>query len=380
MTVLAEWRRLVTAEAIRMLLKEVGIEIDGPAPWDLQVHDQRWYSHVVRNKNLGLGESYMDGWWDCAQIDETVCRLQLGGLEDKIRGNVKYLVRLLPAILFNLQSSSRARIIAQRHYDLGNDLFFAFLDQYRQYSCGYFQDTDDLDRAQQNKLELICRKLNLSPSDHLLDIGCGWGGLARYAAEHFGCKVTAVNISREQLRYARDFCRDLPVRFEDCDYRAINGRFDKIVSVGMFEHVGQKNYRAFMKTVRRCLKDDGIFLLHTIGGNTSRSGCDPWINRYIFPNGMLPSAAQIAQAVEGLFVIEDCHNLGPHYDRTLVAWNANFQAAWLRLKSHYDERFKRMWEYYLLSCAGAFRARTIQVWQIVMTPFGLGAAQPFCRL
>jgi cyclopropane-fatty-acyl-phospholipid synthase len=368
------------ADTLRGLLKQAGIEIDGPNPWDIRVHDQRWYSRLIRDKNLGLGESYMDGWWDCAQIDEMVCRLLGGGLEDKVRGNVTYLVRLLPAILFNLQSRSRARIIAERHYDLGNELFFAFLDQYRQYSCGYFQNTDDLDRAQQNKLELICRKLNLSASDHLLDVGCGWGGLARYAAERFGCTVTAVNISREQLRYARDFCQGLPVQFQDRDYRTIDGRFDKIVSVGMFEHVGCKNYRTFMKVIRRCLEGGGIFLLHTIGGNTSRSGCDPWINRYIFPNGMLPSTAQIAQAAEGLFVIEDWHNLCPHYDRTLLAWNANFQKAWPQLKSRYDERFKRMWEYYLLSCAGAFRARNNQVWQIVMTPHGIGAAQPFCRL
>ena len=226
---------------------------------------------------------------------------------------------------------------------------------------------------------MICRKLNLNASDRVLDIGCGWGGLAKYAAERFGCRVTGVNISREQLRSAREFCQDLPVRFEDRDYRTIEGCFDKIVSVGMFEHVGRKNYRAFMRTVHRCLRDDGAFLLHTIGGNTSRTGCDPWVTRYIFPNGMLPSTAQIARAAERLFVIEDWHNLGPHYDRTLMAWNANFQEAWPRLQAQYDARFKRMWEYYLLSCAGAFRARNIQIWQIAMTKYGAGTRQPVCR-
>ncbi|MDZ7580817.1 MAG: cyclopropane fatty acyl phospholipid synthase [Deltaproteobacteria bacterium] len=366
----------MTVDTIRMLLKEAGIAIDGPNPWDIQVHDQRWYGRIVRNKNLGLGESYMDGWWDCERLDEMICRLLRGGLEDKVRGNLKYLLRFLPGVLFNLQSRSRARIIADHHYDLGNDLFFSFLDTYRQYSCGYFQDTDDLDQAQQNKLELICRKLNLGAADHVLDIGCGWGGLARYAAERFGCTVTAVNISKEQLRYAEAFCRGLPVQFQNRDYRAIDGRFDKIVSVGMFEHVGRKNYRTFMQVVRRCLKNEGIFLLHTIGGNTSRMGCDPWITKYIFPNGMLPSIAQIAKAAEGLFIIEDWHNLGPHYDKTLMAWNENFQQAWSRLSDKYDTRFKRMWEYYLLSCAGAFRARNIQVWQVVMTPYGSGAPQP----
>jgi cyclopropane-fatty-acyl-phospholipid synthase len=371
---------LMIAKIIRSLLKEAGIEINGPNPWDIQVHDQRWYGRVVSDKNLGLGESYMDGWWDCERIDEMICRLLRSGLEDKVRGNFKYLFHLLPGLVFNLQSRARVRMIAERHYNIGNDLFFSFLDAYRQYSCGYFQDTNDLDKAQQKKMELICRKLNLTASDHVLDIGCGWGGLARYAAERFGCTVTAVNISREHLRFAREFCKGLPVHFQDRDYRSIEGRFDKIVSVGMFEHVGLKNYRTFMKMVRRCLKDDGIFLLHTIGGNTSWTGCDPWITRYIFPNGMLPSTAQIGRAVEKLFVIEDWHNLCPHYDRTLMAWNVNFQNAWPKLKSQYDDRFKRMWEYYLLSSAGAFRARNIQVWQIVMTPFGVGVTQPMCRV
>ena len=210
----------------------------------------------------------------------------------------------------------------------------------------------------------------------MLDIGCGWGGFAKYAAENYSCHVTAVNISGEQLRYASEFCKGLPVHFENCDYRAVAGRFDKIVSVGMFEHVGQKNYRTFMDVVHRCLKDGGIFLLHTIGSNTSRTGCDPWITKYIFPNGMLPSIVQITKAVEGLFVIEDWHNLGPHYDKTLMAWNDNFQQVWPKLQEKYDTRFKRMWEYYLLSCAGAFRARSNQVWQIVMTKAGTGASQP----
>jgi len=369
----------MVSDTIRDLLEHAGIRINGPNPWDIQVHDARWFGRVVREKNLGLGESYMDGWWECGQPDEMICRLLCSGLEDKVRVGLRYQLRLLPAVLFNLQSSSRARKIAEHHYDLGNDLFFSFLDPYNQYSCGYFQDTDDLNRAQEKKLELTCKKLNLNASDHLLDIGCGWGGLAKYAAERFGCTVTGVNISTEQLEYAKKFCRGLPVHFQDCDYRAIEGHFDKIVSVGMFEHVGQKNYRAFMKKVRRCLKDEGIFLLHTIGGNTSRIGCDPWITRYIFPNGMLPSTAQISRAVENLFVIEGWHNLGPHYDRTLMAWNRNFQKAWPRLEKKFNGRFKRMWEYYLLSCAGAFRARSIQVWQIVMTPYGVGASQPPCR-
>ncbi|MFO8084050.1 MAG: cyclopropane fatty acyl phospholipid synthase [Desulfobacterales bacterium] len=364
---------------IKKFFEEADITVNGIKPWDIQVHDDRFYERIIRDRNLGLGESYMERWWDCERPDEMICKLLRSGMEEKIRQNLRYLVRFLPAILINLQSGSRTRMIADHHYDLDNDLFFSFLDPYNQYSCGYFQETDDLNEAQQKKLELICAKLNLEAADRVLDIGCGWGGFARYAAEKIGCAVTAVNISREQLRYAQKYCDGLPVQFQECDYRRIKGRFDKIVSVGMFEHVGYKNYRTFMKVAHGCLKDDGIFLLHTIGNNISRIGCDPWITKYIFPNGMLPSIAQIGKAAEGLFVIEDWHNLCPHYDKTLMAWNRNFQQAWPELKKRYDERFKRMWEYYLLSCAGSFRARSIQVWQIVMTKSDAGRSQPRCR-
>ncbi len=370
----------MTPAILQELLASADIRLNGSNPWDIQVKDARWFERVWREKNLGLGESYMDGWWECAQLDEMFYRLLRCGLERQVRGSLRYLLSYLPGVLFNLQSRLRSRIIARHHYDLGNDLFLAFLDDYQQYSCGYFEKTDDLHRAQLDKLALIAGKLQLSNSDHVLDIGCGWGGLARYVATQYGCQVTAVNISREQLHYARERCDGLPVHFRDCDYRSIDGRFDKIVSVGMFEHVGLKNYRTFIEVAHRSLKDEGIFLLQTIGSNISQRGCDPWVVKYIFPNGMLPSPAQIGKAAEGCFVIEDWHNLGPHYDKTLMAWNRNFQQAWPALKDRYDERFKRMWEYYLLSSAGAFRARSIQVWQIVMTKHGSGRAQPACRI
>lgn len=361
------------------LLKEAGVEINGDNPWDIRVHDERFGARVMRELNLGLGESYMDGWWDCERLDELFHRLLTSGIEKKIRGSPRHMLRLLPAVLFNLQSRARARLIARRHYDLGNDLFLSFLGSTVQYSCAYFEGTDDLDEAQRNKLRMICEKLGLCPGEHLLDIGCGFGGLARFAAAEYGCKVTAVNISREQMRHARDICAGLPVRVLDQDYRAIEGRFDKVVSVGMFEHVGRRNHRTFMRVAHRCLSPGGVFLLHTIGGNVTCFNCDPWIAKHIFPVGMLPSAALIGKAAEGLFVVEDWHNIGPHYDKTLMAWNRNFQAAWPALAERYGERFKRMWEYYLLSCAGAFRARRIQVWQIVMTKDGVGRPQPACR-
>lgn len=359
------------------LLSGTGIELNGPAPADIQVNDERFYARILRNGSLGLGESYMEGWWNSLRIDEVVYRILKEDLVEKVKKNAGLLLHYAISYIFNLQSPGRAGIVARRHYDLGNDLFTAFLDPYLQYSCAYFNETTDLAQAQQKKLDLICRKLNLQQTDRLLDIGAGWGGLARYAAEQYGCQVTAVNISREQIAFARDFCRGLPVTVVNRDYRKIEGLYDKIVSVGMFEHVGCKNFRSFMEVCHRCLTEDGIFLLHTIGSNTSNVSCDRWINRYIFPNGMLPSIAQIAESAENLFVIEDLHNLGPHYEKTLLAWNERFQKAWPSLAKKYGDSFKRMWEYYLLSCAGAFRARYIQLWQLVMTK--TGAAQPVSR-
>ncbi len=371
-------RSKVSHKLVKSLLAEGGITVNGAAPWDIQVHDGRFFDCVLREKNLGLGETYMDGWWDCLRIDEMICRILKSRLNVRIADGLKAIFPNFFARLFNRQSRRRSRIVADRHYDLGNDLFFSFLDAYRQYSCAYFNGTDDLNEAQRCKLDLICRKMNLHPGDELLDIGCGWGGLAKYAAELYDCRVTAINISREQIVFAKEWCRNLPVRILYCDYRNLRGSYDKIVSVGMFEHVGWKNYRTFMESVHRSLKNDGIFLLHTIGGNESCVKCDSWFDKYIFPNGNIPSIAQISKAMEGLFVMEDWHNMGPHYERTLLAWNDNFQRSWPKLKNRYSERCKRMWEYYLLCCAGAFRARLIQLWQVVLTKYH--STQPVCRL
>jgi cyclopropane-fatty-acyl-phospholipid synthase len=359
------------------MLLSCGVQVNGDDPWDIIVNDEGFYARVLNEKSLGLGESYVDGWWDCRQIDELIARILRGCLDRKISDNWKLKTAALRASLFNRQTRGGAKEAAERHYDLGNDLFLSFLDPYNQYSCAYFNNTEDLEQAQINKMDLICRKLGLRASDSVLDIGFGWGGLARYMAEKVGCSVTGVNISKEQIDYAREACRNLPVEIAQADYRDIQGSYDKIVSVGMFEHVGRKNYRTFMETAYRALDNYGVFLLHTIGNNESQTDSDPWISKYIFPNSELPSIAQISNAAEGLFVIEDLHNLGPHYEKTLPAWHGRFQDRWEALRPKYDDRFKRMWDYYLLSCAGAFRARAIQLWQIVMTKNG--SPQPKCR-
>lgn len=277
--------------------------------------------------------------------------------------------------IVNLQSRKRAWIVGKEHYDLGNDLFALMLDPFMQYSCGYWKETESLAIAQQQKLKLICEKLRLKKGMTLLDIGCGWGGLAAYAAEHYGVKVTGVTISAEQQRLAQLRCAGLDIEILLQDYRDLNQQFDRIVSVGMFEHVGPKNYDTYFQVVNNTLKPDGIFLLHTIGSNKTDVNVDPWINKYIFPNGCLPSVLQIAQASEPWFVMEDWHNFGCDYDKTLMAWHERFLSSWYLLEGDYSLRFKNMFSYYLNACAGAFRARNIQLWQVVFTHGVTGGMQ-----
>jgi cyclopropane-fatty-acyl-phospholipid synthase len=355
---------------IESLLSHAGITLNGNQPWDIQVHDDRLYRRVLAQGSLGLGESYMDGWWDVDELDEFFCRVLRSELDSRVEVTPKSLWMYVQASILNMQSRVRSRKVARQHYDLGNDFYISFLDPYNQYTSGYFRDTDDLNEAQEQKLDLICRKLQLSADDRVLDIGCGWGGFAKYAASHYGCHVTGITISEEQLKYARAYCGGLPVTIQKRDYRDLNKTYDKILICGMIEHVGYKNYRRIMKVVHENLAEQGLFLLHTIGGNTSARFSEPWMNKYIFPNSMLPSARQLSAASEGLFVMEDWHNFGTHYVKTLKAWFDNFQANWDSFRTRYGERFYRMWKYYLLSCAGGFRARKMQLWQIVFSKQG----------
>jgi len=357
---------------IEKILKSVDVEINGSRPWDLQVHDERFYARVLSGGSLALGESYMDGLWDCKALDQLSEKLLSGRIDKQVKAsNPSFFLVSLRAYLLNPQSKKRAYIVGKKHYDVGNDLFSLMLDERMNYSCGYWRNAENLDQAQINKLDLICRKMHLRPGMNVLEIGCGWGGFAKYAAENYGVSVDGVTISKQQFEFAQDSCKDLNVSIELKDYRELNGQYDRVVSVGMFEHVGYKNYKKYMDVVHRCLKEDGLFLLHTIGRNHSRSATDPWINKYIFPNGMTPSVQQIGTALEGLFVVEDWHNFGQDYDATLMSWNKNFQNNFDKLKDLYDDRFKRMWEYYLLMCAGTFRSRRNQVWQLVMSKSGL---------
>jgi cyclopropane-fatty-acyl-phospholipid synthase len=355
---------------LERLLELADVRIDGDRPWDVRVHDQRLYARVLAGGSLGLGESYMDGWWDCERLDEFFTRALAAELDTKVRP-WRDALGLLWARVVNLQRPGRAFRIGRHHYDLGNDLFSRMLDRRMIYSCAYWKRAGTLDDAQEAKLDLVCRKLGLRAGMRVLDIGCGWGGTARFAAERYGVSVVGITVSDEQAKHARQVCRGLPVEIRLQDYRALAGRFDRVLSIGMFEHVGRKNYRTFMRVVRGLLAGDGLFLLHTIGSNLSLSATDAWTQRYIFPDSMLPSARQIGAAIEGNLVLEDWHSFGPDYDRTLMQWYRNFQQRWPEIAGRYGERFRRMWRYFLLSSAGGFRARKNQLWQLVLSPHGV---------
>ncbi|MGG7447211.1 cyclopropane fatty acyl phospholipid synthase [Kosakonia oryzendophytica] len=349
------------------LLSRAGIQVNGPAASDIQVKNPDFFKRVLQEGSLGLGESYMDGWWDCDRLDIFFTKVLRAGLESQLPHHLKDTLRIAGARLFNLQSKKRAWIVGKEHYDLGNDLFTRMLDPQMQYSCAYWKEADTLDDAQHAKLRLCCEKLQLRPGMRVLDIGCGWGGLAQFMAQNYGVSVVGVTISAEQQKLAQRRCEGLDVEIRLQDYRDMNDQFDRIISVGMFEHVGPKNYATYFSVVDRNLKPDGIFLLHTIGSKRTDHNVDPWIDRYIFPNGCLPSVRQIADASEAHFVLEDWHNFGADYDRTLMAWYTRFLTAWPEIADNYSERFKRMFSYYLNACAGAFRSRDIQLWQVVFS-------------
>lgn len=365
----------MSQESMQTFVKEyfqsAGITLNGHNPWDIQVLDDKFYSKVIAQGSLGMGEAYMDGWWEVKHLDELIYRMLRSNVQLKWESMINALWHWLHACIFNLQSKPRAFVVGEKHYDIGNDLFIKMLDKRMTYSCGYWKNASNLDEAQEAKMELVCQKIGLMQGMKVLDIGCGWGSFAKYAAEKYGASVVGITISKNQLELAEHLCKGLPIELRLQDYRDLNEPFDRIVSIGQMEHVGYKNYKAYFDIIHRCLTDDGIFLLHTIGNNQSVNKGAPWLQKYIFPNGMLPSIKQLASASEGKFVMEDWHNFGAYYDKTLLAWYNNFDSHWNEIKKDYDDRFYRMWKYYLLMCAGSFRARNVQLWQIVFTKNGV---------
>jgi cyclopropane-fatty-acyl-phospholipid synthase len=355
------------------LAQKAGVEVNGPNPWDLQIHDDRIFNRIMREGSIGFGEGYMDGWWDTKDLPELINRVMKMNIEELVNRNVLLLLQFVGAVLINKANPRRAFEVGEKHYDAGNELYQVMLDSRMVYTCGYWKDATTLDEAQEAKLDLVCKKIGLKKGDRVLDIGCGWGSFLKFAAEKYGARGVGVTVSKEQMDLAKKNVEGYDVEIRMQDYRAINEteKFDHIISLGMFEHVGYNNYRDFFKVAHKNLKDDGLFLLHTIGNNKSVHTTDPWIEKYIFPNSMLPSIAQIGKAHEKLFVMEDWHNFSAYYEKTLQAWFNNFDAGWSKLKANYDDRFYRMWKFYLLSCAGLFRARKAQLWQIVFSKKGV---------
>jgi len=372
-------RGVAAPAAVASLLEQADVRVGGDRPWDIVVHDADFFRRFPAEGSIGLGESYMDGAWDADAVDELVARLVRAELHRHARRDPRTVLHVLRSRLGNLQTRRRSRHVAERHYDLDADLYMSFLDPYDQYTCAYWDGEDDtLERAQERKLDLICRKLRLGRGTRVLDIGCGWGGFARFAAERFGAAVTGITISASQAAYARRAAAGLDVDIVATDYRDIperleHGSYDAVLVCGMIEHVGWRNYRALMESAAHALRERGLFLLHTIGRDESVTTITThrWVEKYIFPNGMAPSLAQLFRAAERLFVTEDLHQFGArHYERTLMAWNERFGNAWPRLRHRYDERFRRMWRFYLLSCAGGFRANVGRLWQIVFSKGG----------
>jgi cyclopropane-fatty-acyl-phospholipid synthase len=364
---------------VRELFAEAGIEIGGNRPWDFTVHDSRFYRRLLSDGSLGFGESYMDGWWDAEALDQCVERIFQARLSDRVRsGPVRLRLLALQAKLTNLQSVSRSFKVSEAHYGIGNDFYQAMLDRDAMaYTCGYWKNATTLEEAQRAKLDLVCRKAGLEPGMRVLDMGCGFGSFSKYAAERYGVEVSAFCNSSEMVSLATERCKGLPVQIRHMDYRDVHGSYDAVVAIGIMEHIGPKNYRTLMSVAHRCLRDQGTFVLHTITNNRSYAHAMPWVHKYIFPDAVAPSIAQIGRAVEGLFVIEDLHNFGPDYAPTLMAWFDNFNRAWPQFRERYGERFYRMWSFYLLGSAGAARARDGQVCQLVMTK--APRAQPACR-
>lgn len=356
-------------KAIENLLNFADVKINGEREWDISVNNDSFYSQVLKDGSLGLGEAYMDNLWDCKELDKLIFKILRADLKSKYDKEIVLAVakEKLKGI-FSSHTINNCKKDIHHHYDIGNELFEKMLDKRMVYSCGYWKDVKSLEEAQEQKLDLICKKIGLEPGMTLLDVGCGWGSFMKYAAEKYGAICTGVTLSEEQIKLGEELCKGLPVKFLYKDYREVKGeQYDRIVSIGMFEHVGPENYKVYMGKMNELLKDDGVFLLHTIGGLDSGKGTDPWIAKYIFPNGAIPRIKAIGEAMEDNFYMEDWHDFGPDYDKTLMEWYKRFLESWDSIKDKYDNRFKRMWEYYILACAGAFRARDLALWQIVMT-------------
>jgi cyclopropane-fatty-acyl-phospholipid synthase len=341
----------------------------------LLVHNQRLYSQLLGNADLALGESYMDGWWDEAdgRIVDLMAVIYGNDLGASIRGNLLRKLNLLYRWLITIATVRRSRSNVEFHYDTSNEFFELILDPLMTYSCGYqFLPDDTLEEMQIQKYELISRKLDLQPGDRLLDIGCGWGGMLRYAAKHYGVRGVGMTLSGEQAKWARQRIREdglddrIEIRVED--YRHTKGEFDKVVSIGMFEHVGREFHNTYMRRVYGLMRNGGLGVLHTMGG-TGSTFPGLWLRKYIFPGTYLPGIGALTGTAERADLkVVHMENLKPHYAETARYWKENLHAhrkAVMALPGFGDERVFRMWDYYLQLLEGSFRFGDLQVYQVL---------------
>ena len=330
---------------------------------------------LVLNPDLNFPEAYMQGKIqieNASLLDFLYITFEnIGREEINFSG---YMIRKIFhswRFLTNYNLPGRSKKNVRHHYDIGEELYDLFLDKkHRQYSCAYFtKKNESLEDAQQNKINHIIKKLNIKPGHKVLDIGSGWGGMAFEIARQSQCEVTGISLSENQIKYCREKAKELNLdnqaRFELLDYRSVNSKFDRIVSVGAFEHFGKKFYKTFFKKVKNMMNDDGICLLHTIGSVDEPGPIQPFIQKYIFPGGIIPSLSEMMIPIEktGL-VLSDCETLIHHYDKTLKAWLDRFMENKEKAKYLYNKEFVRMWEFYLSSCSAAFKFRDLVVYQL----------------
>ncbi len=353
------------------ILAKGDIKINGTRAWDIKVNNSKLWRRLLFNGYLGFGEAYMAGWFDVDHLDEFFYRLTRSITKEANTISARGIFFKFIFSVLNLQTKKRTFKVSKMHYDIGNSLYQKMLGKTMAYTCGYWKNANSLEEAQEAKFDLIAKKLMLKPGMKILDIGCGFGSMMAFLAKKYDVTVLGITISTKQEEYINRNYKDLPIKVKVMDYRSIRGKFDRIYSIGMFEHVGYKNYKTYMEVCCRALKNNGLMLLHTIGDSVSNYNTNAWVEKYIFPNSMIPSLSQISKSTENLFVIEDIQNFGYDYHKTLMAWYKNFNHNWQFLKTKYDDSFYRMWSYYLLSCAGAFRGRYLQLFQIVMSPNGV---------
>ena len=344
-------------------------------PVHLRFTSSKWEREVALDPALKLGEAYMEGGFEFVKGDiykllEIIFESTGPVAENQMWMKAMSFIRTATKRFVQMNTLKRSARNVQHHYDLSGKLYDLFLDPDRQYSCAYFQSPDtDLNEAQLAKKRHLAAKLQVSKGEKLLDIGCGWGGLGLYFARVLGADVTGVTLSHEQFGIANQRAKTLGLenraKFLLEDYRNLNAQFDKIVSVGMFEHVGIGHFKEYFDHVKRLLKPDGRFVLHSIGRSGEPGATNPWIAKYIFPGGYIPSLSEVIPVIEksGL-IITDIEILRLHYAETLKAWRQSFLAHWDEAKALYDERFCRMWDFYLAASESAFRWQGMMVFQI----------------